>query len=230
MTAKKPRKPPKAPKKAPAPQTDPAKGETENTDHLDASTRDASQPLENARYELFCQNLAMYGMPQGRAYRLAGFAVETDDIGSAAANRLLKDVKVQTRVTFLKARAAALAIDHAALTRGSIINMLLEQHQRNIGVRPVIMSQRIKTGKDKGKYETVEKIVYNEHAASQTLKLLSDEWGVGLGASAANGALQDDEATGMTREALADAQARTLKHIEAVKRTRVAALELSKTK
>jgi len=169
------------------PKTSTPKPKQSNTDHLDASALDASQPLKDARQERFVVNLAMHGMSNGQAYILAGYAVTDVSVGSAAASRLLKDVRVQSRLTFLQNRAAALAIDAAQVSKSDVLNMTFEQHQRNIGVRPVTITTTIKSGKDKGKQVTIETFAYNEHAASQTLKLLHDEFGLGQGASGARG-------------------------------------------
>lgn len=203
----KPKKRPTPKRKAPKKPAKPPKAAPANTDHLDTSALDASSPLENHRYERFCQNIACHGMTNGQAYILAGFAVTDPNVASAGATRLLKEVKISGRVTFLKNRTAALAIDASALTKADIINMTIEQHQRNIGVRPATVTTKVKTGKDKGKLIMEERVVYNEHAANQTLKMLHDEWGLGVGGSASRGEADggiDARATAQSPEIVED--------------------------
>lgn len=61
--------------------------------------------LKNNKHEKFAQLVAQ-GMSQGVAYQQAGFSCKNSDVASAAATRLLKDVKVATRIDELKAEAA----------------------------------------------------------------------------------------------------------------------------
>lgn len=182
-------KPKKSKARGPKPRTSKPKPQKPgaNTDHLDASNLDPSQPLKDARQERFVVNLAMHGMTNGQAYILAGYAVTDPNVGSACATRLLKDAKISARLVFLQQRAISLAVDMAQVNKADVLNMIAEQHQRNIGVRPVTITRPIKHGKDKGKMETIETYVYSDTAASQTLKLLSDEYGLGQGASGARG-------------------------------------------
>lgn len=65
---------------------------------------DPSQPFNNSRWELFIQNL-IKGDSFGEAYIKAGFDVASNEIASAAANRLLKNVKIANRVEYLKKQA-----------------------------------------------------------------------------------------------------------------------------
>jgi hypothetical protein len=60
--------------------------------------------LENSRHEKFAQGLAQ-GMSAAEAYRQAGYEVK-GNVAEAAASRLLRDVKVASRVEELKQRAA----------------------------------------------------------------------------------------------------------------------------
>lgn len=172
MTRPKPKKAVKKPKPAGLPDPD--------------KQPDASTPLSNARHERFCQNLAMHGMSQTHAYVLAGYP-GTEESARRAGSLLMTKNDVVSRLGFLKFQAAALAIDVASLSKADVLNMIGEQHQRNIGVRPVMITKAIKTGKHKGKLETVQRYAYNEHAASQTLKLLGDEFAIGLGMSGNRG-------------------------------------------
>lgn len=61
--------------------------------------------LKNTRHEKFAQLYAQ-GIAGAVAYQQAGFSCKTNDVASAAATRLLKDVKVATRIDELKAEAA----------------------------------------------------------------------------------------------------------------------------
>ncbi len=56
--------------------------------------------LENMKRELFCQNYAVSGNAVA-SYRAAGYKPKTDNAAAAGASRLLKDVKIQGRLTEL---------------------------------------------------------------------------------------------------------------------------------
>ncbi len=60
--------------------------------------------LENSRHEKFAQGLAQ-GMSAAEAYKAAGYEAK-GNVAEAAASRLLRDVKVASRVEELKQRAA----------------------------------------------------------------------------------------------------------------------------
>ena len=194
----------------------------------DETGPDPSQPLQNSRHERFAQNIACHGMSQTQAYLLAGYSA-TEETARRGASALMTKYDIAARVEFLKARTSALAIDGAALTKADALNLLLEQHQRNIGVRPVVVSRRVTEGPNKGKYELVERIVYSEHAASQTARMIGDEFGLFQGSSAVNGQASQLP-TDMGRGELVEASARVLKNLQAVAKTRKAALDLSKQK
>lgn len=66
---------------------------------------DSSQPFNNSRWEKFVQNLTK-GDALGDAYIDAGFDAASNEIASAAANRLLKNVKIANRLAYLKKKAA----------------------------------------------------------------------------------------------------------------------------
>lgn len=177
---------------------------------------DASQPLDNPRHERFCQLMTMHGMAAGPAYTLAGYGSTTDNARDAAASRLLREGKgVKSRFMHLQAKSAALAIDLGAITKQDVLRMVFEQHQRNIGVRPASVTVKIKAGPDRGKVYTEERLAYNEHAASQTLKLLGDEFGLGEAGSSNAGAR--DEAMGV-RQGFNDPN--VIEAIESVRRVR----------
>jgi len=66
---------------------------------------DPSLPLENARWEKFCQNL-MVGMSNGEAYQGAGYNIKNIDGASVNANVLLKNTKIANRIAHLKNKSA----------------------------------------------------------------------------------------------------------------------------
>lgn len=59
-----------------------------------------SEPLENEKHEKFCQELLML-KPQLRAYQKA-YPDACYAAAAAASTRLLKDVKIQTRLTYMR--------------------------------------------------------------------------------------------------------------------------------
>jgi phage terminase small subunit len=60
--------------------------------------------LENPQHEAFVQELVK-GKGQGEAYLAAGYNAKSVSVASAAATRLLKDVKIQKRLEELQSRA-----------------------------------------------------------------------------------------------------------------------------
>jgi hypothetical protein len=73
-----------------------------------------SRPL-NPRQERFAQLVAT-GMPGGRAYEEAGYAVKSPDVAESAAARLLTDVRVSAYVNEVRAAAKAKGEEAAYLT------------------------------------------------------------------------------------------------------------------
>lgn len=73
-------------------------------------------PLNNIRQERFCQEMAKYHDTgkgsNAQAYLAAGYECETPEIASAAANKLLKSIKVIERIDEIRAQA----VDAAAVT------------------------------------------------------------------------------------------------------------------
>ena len=79
--------------------------------------------LEDPRHERFVQELVK-GSGQGEAYLAAGFNAKSVSVASAAATRLLKNVKIQDRFNELKGRIAQKVEDKMILT--------LEQHMSEL--------------------------------------------------------------------------------------------------
>ena len=83
-----------------------------------ADAPDASIPLNNARHEKFCQNLAT-GMSQADAYLEAGFKSHDANSARFDASRLLATSgNVASRVRWLKQQAA----DNAIMTATDVAN------------------------------------------------------------------------------------------------------------
>jgi len=66
---------------------------------------DPSLPLDNVRWEKFCQNL-MVGMGNDEAYQGAGYNAKSNGVASVNANKLLKMPKVANRIAHLKNKSA----------------------------------------------------------------------------------------------------------------------------
>lgn len=168
-----------------------ARGAAKPPPKAPGKAQDPTKPLANTRHEQFC-HLVLQGMAAGPAYEAVGFKTRNENTRNAAASRLLTEVNVAARLGFLKSQAAERAIDAAAMTKADVLRMTVEQHQRNIGALPVTHKIIPKTGKGKGKVVEVTVTEYDPKAASQTLKLLHEEFGLGQGASGARGSIEDD--------------------------------------
>ena len=84
---------------------------------------DATHLLDDAQHERFCQLIAEGKTSQGQAYLDAGYQCSSLDIASAAATRLLKNVKVSVRIQTLKEQAARLAtLDASYILSGLMMN------------------------------------------------------------------------------------------------------------
>ena len=82
-----------------------------------------TQPLEDAQQERFCRLMAEGKTSQGQAYLDAGYECSSLSIASAAATRLLKNVKVSARIQTLKEQAARLAaLDASYVLSGLMMN------------------------------------------------------------------------------------------------------------
>jgi hypothetical protein len=99
----------------------------------------------------------------------------------AGASRLLRNVKVQARLSFLQETAAGLAIDAAKTSQSEVLSMLLEQHQRNIGVRPTPIPSIAKDRGEKSGTILITQHRYNGKAANRTIQMLFDAVGLGQG-------------------------------------------------
>ena len=83
----------------------------------------AGQPLSDAQHERFCRLMAEGKVSQGQAYLDAGYQCSSLDIASAAATRLLKNVKVAARIQTLQEQVARLAtLDASYVLSGLMTN------------------------------------------------------------------------------------------------------------
>lgn len=80
-----------------------------------------SEPLNNARWEAFAQNLAK-GESQSAAYQNAGYKAR-GNTAEVKASRLVRNGQVAQRVRYLKEQAA----DEAIVTRRDVLNGLHEE-------------------------------------------------------------------------------------------------------
>ena len=83
---------------------------------------EGSTPLNDAQHESFALSMAEGRTSQGRAYLDVGYECKSIDVAYAAASRLLRNVKVQARIQYLKQQAA----DKTMITRASIDELLLK--------------------------------------------------------------------------------------------------------
>ncbi len=82
-----------------------------------------SAALEDAQHERFAQVMAEGKMNQGQAYLEAGYQCSSLEIASASATRLLKNVNVQARISYLQEEAAKLAVlDRSYVLLGLMAN------------------------------------------------------------------------------------------------------------
>ena len=89
------------------------------------------------RQRLFCEYLAGHA-DYVQAYMDAGYKTKDRDVASAAASRLLKNVRVTTYLNYLRMKKAARLAESQKLTTDYIINNLIETVERCRQVRPVI--------------------------------------------------------------------------------------------
>jgi phage terminase small subunit len=79
--------------------------------------------MEDAQHERFAQVMAEGKMNQGQAYLEAGYQCSSLEIASASATRLLKNVNVQARISYLQEEAAKLAVlDRSYVLLGLMAN------------------------------------------------------------------------------------------------------------
>jgi hypothetical protein len=125
------------------------------------------------RHELFAQGLAV-GMSQAAAYLQAGFVEKSSPaVTAAAASRLAKNVKVQTRVSELTQRKSIKVV----LSRNYVIEAAIENVEKALGRKPVKVSRRVRDG-DVWRTEIEDVYVYRGDVANNTLKMLASELGL----------------------------------------------------
>ena len=123
--------------------------------------------LANSQHEKFAQEIVK-GAGHGEAYINAGYKAKNVAVASAAATRLLKQDKIQARITELKHRAEASVIERTVLSRAWVIEKLIENVERAMQMRPV----KDKDGKETGEF------TYNGNVANRALELLGKEQGM----------------------------------------------------
>lgn len=143
-------------------------------------------PLKNARQEKFAALVAS-GMAAGPAYAKAGYTSRTANARDKGASTLLRDSKVSGRVEELKLAITMQTVRASGLSKADVLEMVMEQHLRNTGKLMVTHRIQQKRGKQKGKISEITVTEYDAKAASQTAKMLMEEWGLGQGASGARG-------------------------------------------
>ena len=119
--------------------------------------------LKNAQHEKFVQEIVK-GSSHGNAYLAAGYKAKNPSVASAAATRLLKDVKIQERVNELQKRAE----EKTVLTKAWVLNRLIENVNRAMTAIPVLDREGSATGEYK----------YEGSVANRALELLGKEQGM----------------------------------------------------
>ena len=119
--------------------------------------------LQNLQHEKFVQELVR-GKGQGEAYLAAGYKAKSVAVASAAATRLLKDVKVQARLEELKAQA----VERTVLTKQWVIDKLIQNVERAMQAQPVLDAKGVPTGEYR----------YEGSVANRALELLGKEQGM----------------------------------------------------
>jgi phage terminase small subunit len=103
--------------------------------------------LANVRHERFCQELAK-GKTNAEAYELAGYQ-SVGATASAAATRLLKDVKIQGRLADIQKRGA----ERAEITVASVT-----EHLSRIALKAEALGEAPGLNVAKGAWETAAKL------------------------------------------------------------------------
>lgn len=142
--------------------------------------------LANTQHEKFVRELVK-GSTKGDAYLAAGYKAKSAAVASAAASRLLKDVKIQARLLEIQQAAQ----DKTVLTKTWVLEKLIENVQRAMQSTPVLDRE----GKPTGEYR------YEGSVANRALELLGKEQGMfverkEIGAPGDFSRLTDDELDG----------------------------------
>lgn len=126
--------------------------------------------LKNIKHEKFVQNLVK-GLTNGEAYLKAGYDAKNADVASAAATRLLKDVRITARLAELTQRVADSAAEKISISKSWVLNKLVENVERSMQVRPVkkkVDGEEV----DSGEFR------YDGSVANKALELLGKELGM----------------------------------------------------
>lgn len=119
--------------------------------------------LKNAQHERFVQEIVK-GKNQGDAYLAAGYKAKNELVASAAATRLLKDVKIQARLAELQKKAE----ERVVIDRAWVLKRLVENVERAMTVAPVLDREGAETGEFR----------YEGSVANRALELLGKEMGM----------------------------------------------------
>ena len=119
--------------------------------------------LKNAQHERFVQELVK-GKSHGDAYLAAGYKAKNSKVGSAAATRLLNDVKIQERLSELQRKSE----ERAVLDRAWVLKHLIENVERAMQKVEVLDRE----GEGTGVYK------YEGSVANRALELLGKEMGM----------------------------------------------------
>jgi hypothetical protein len=119
--------------------------------------------LKNLQHEKFVQELVK-GSSQGDAYLSAGYKAKSVAVASAAATRLLNDVKICARLEELKKKAE----DKTVLSRSWVLERLMENVHR--AMTAIAVTDR--EGETTGEYK------YEGSVANKALELLGKEIGM----------------------------------------------------
>jgi hypothetical protein len=119
--------------------------------------------LKNAQHEKFVQEIVK-GKSQGDAYLAAGYKAKNELVASAAATRLLKDVKIVARLSELQRKAE----EKVVIDRAWVLHRLVENVERAMTARAAVDED----GNPVGVYK------YEGSVANRALELLGKEMGM----------------------------------------------------
>lgn len=119
--------------------------------------------LDNPQHEKFVQELVK-GKSNADAYLAAGYKAKNASVASAAATRLLNNVKIADRVAELQKRAE----EKAVLSKAWVIQTLIENVNRAMTAKAVTDRE----GEPTGEY------TYQGNVANRALELLGKELGM----------------------------------------------------
>lgn len=126
--------------------------------------------LKNIKHEKFVQNLVK-GLTNGEAYIKAGYDAKNNDVASAAATRLLKDVRISARLAELTEIVADRAAEKTAISKAWVIDKLVENVERS-------MQERAVTKKVDGEVVETGEYRYDGAVTNKALELIGKELGM----------------------------------------------------